>query len=69
MRINSGVADQDIRLILCTGSSTLEEVRRLHASRLHAFVVFAAGHWPLSISNPLLCLDHLASLLSVSCCL
>ena len=51
-RINSGVADQDIRLIVCTGSSTLEEVRRLHTLGLHAFVVFAASFWPLRNTPP-----------------
>ena len=53
-RINSGVADQDIRLIVCTGSSTLEEVRCLHTLGL-LFVVFAAGLWPrYTLSSQLL---------------
>ena len=51
-RINSGVADQGVRLIVCTGSSTLEEVRCLHILKLHAFAVFTAGLWLLSSKPP-----------------
>lgn len=40
--MNSGVADQDIRLIVCTGSSTLEEVRRLQMLRTACFCAFCS---------------------------
>eukprot|EP00891_Asterochloris_glomerata_P005954 jgi/Astpho2/5954/Aster-x0699 len=54
-RINSGVADQDIRLIVCTGSSTLEELLHLFVeNRVHRVycVDDLEGRHPKAVLTP-----------------